>query len=75
MSAPKKSYSDLAKEAIASIKDRTGSSAQAIKSYIIATYPKMNFQQVCFLFPLFYTMYHYFSLLYFQIFKFIIPNE
>jgi hypothetical protein len=46
MSAVKKSYIDLAKEAIASIKDRTGSSQQAIKAYIASTYPGFKFQQV-----------------------------
>lgn len=46
MTAVKKSYIDLAKEAIASIKDRTGSSAQAIKAYITSKYPSFKFQQV-----------------------------
>ena len=45
--APKKSYYDLAKEAILAIKDRTGSSPQAIKSYIASKYPTFKFQPVC----------------------------
>jgi hypothetical protein len=44
--APKKSYLELAKEAIASLKDRTGSSPQAIKGYITNTYPAIKFAQV-----------------------------
>ena len=44
--APKKSYFDLAKEAILAIKDRTGSSPQAIKSYIDSKYPTFKFQPV-----------------------------
>jgi histone H1/5 len=43
--ASKKSYSDLAKEAIASLKDRTGSSAQAIKAYITSNHPSIKFAQ------------------------------
>jgi hypothetical protein len=46
MSAPKKTYFELAKEAIAALKDRTGSSSPAIKAYITKTYPAVNFQQV-----------------------------
>lgn len=46
MSTVKKSYFDLAKEAISTIKDRTGSSAQAIKAYITKKYPSFKFQQV-----------------------------
>lgn len=44
--APKKSYFDLTKEAILDLKDRTGSSQQAIKAWIITKYPNMNFAQV-----------------------------
>ena len=47
MSAAKKSYFDLAKEAIGALKDRTGSSSQAIKAYITTTHPSVKFQQVC----------------------------
>jgi hypothetical protein len=46
MSVPKKTYFDMAKEAIMAIKDRTGSSSQAIKTYITATYPDVAFGQV-----------------------------
>jgi hypothetical protein len=46
MATVKKSYFELAKEAIASLKERTGSSPQAIKAYILSTYPSFNFQQV-----------------------------
>ena len=35
----------MAKEAIAALKDRTGSSNQAIKAYITSKYPNANFQQ------------------------------
>jgi hypothetical protein len=46
MSAPaKKSYFDMAKEAIGALKERTGSSSQAIKAYIASKYPACNFQQ------------------------------
>ncbi len=44
--APKKSYSQLVIEALIALKDRTGSSSQAIKSWIIATYPSIPFAQV-----------------------------
>lgn len=44
--APKKSYFDLTKEAILDLKDRTGSSQQAIKAWILNKYPNMNFAQV-----------------------------
>ena len=46
MSATKKPYYDLVKEAILALKERTGSSAQAIKGYITSTYPKFDFAQV-----------------------------
>ena len=39
----KKSYIQLATEAIKSIADRTGSSAQAIKGYITTNYPAVKF--------------------------------
>ncbi len=44
--APKKSYFELAKEAILALKERGGSSQQAIKSWIISKYPTLNFAQV-----------------------------
>lgn len=43
--APKKSYFELAKEAIAALKERTGSSAQAIKAHIVANHPTIKFAQ------------------------------
>jgi hypothetical protein len=46
MSVPKKTYFDMAKAAIIALKDRTGSSPQAIKTYITATYPAAGFKQV-----------------------------
>ena len=46
--APKKSYFQLVKEAIAAIKDRTGSSPQAIKGWITSSYPTIAFAQVYF---------------------------
>lgn len=42
----KKSYFDLIKEAIVALKDRTGSSAVAIKGHIVANNADFNFQQV-----------------------------
>lgn len=42
----KKTYLELATEAIASLKDRTGSSTQAIKAYIIANNKSLDFAQV-----------------------------
>lgn len=45
--AKKPSYYELAKEAIASLKDRTGSSPQAIKTYIASKYPTIKFAPVC----------------------------
>ena len=45
-SAKKPSYYELAKEAIASLKDRTGSSPQAIKTYIASKYPTIKFAPV-----------------------------
>lgn len=46
MSAPKKSYFDMAKEAIIALKERSGSSPQAIKAYIVSKYPTLAFGQV-----------------------------
>ena len=43
--APKKSYFDLAKEAIVALKERTGSSPQAIKAHIVANHPSIKFAQ------------------------------
>lgn len=43
--APKKSYLELAKEAIAGLKERTGSSSQAIKAYITSNHPSIKFAQ------------------------------
>lgn len=43
--APKKSYVELAKEAIAALKERTGSSQQAIKAYITSNHPSIKFAQ------------------------------
>ena len=43
--APKKSYVELAKEAIAALKERTGSSPQAIKAHIVANHPSIKFAQ------------------------------
>jgi hypothetical protein len=47
MSAPvaKKSYFELAKEAIAALKERGGSSNPAIKAYIVSNHPSINFAQ------------------------------
>jgi hypothetical protein len=42
----KKTYFELAKEAILTLKDRTGSSNQTIKAFIVNKYPSINFQQV-----------------------------
>lgn len=44
--APKKTYFDMVKEAIIALKDRTGSSSQAIKAYIVANNKDLDFQQV-----------------------------
>ena len=44
--AAKKTYFELVKEAILALKDRTGSSAQAIKGFITEHNPKLDFQQV-----------------------------
>jgi hypothetical protein len=41
-----KTYFELAKEAIAALKDRSGSSPQAIKAYITSKYPAVKFAQV-----------------------------
>jgi uncharacterized protein YvpB len=41
----KVNYSSLAKEAIATLKERTGSSLQAIKAYVSSKHP--TFQAVC----------------------------
>eukprot|EP00607_Mallomonas_marina_P002222 CAMPEP_0182437430 /NCGR_PEP_ID=MMETSP1167-20130531/85037_1 /TAXON_ID=2988 /ORGANISM="Mallomonas Sp, Strain CCMP3275" /LENGTH=304 /DNA_ID=CAMNT_0024630339 /DNA_START=59 /DNA_END=972 /DNA_ORIENTATION=- len=41
----KKSYFQLVKEAILAIKDRSGSSPQAIKAWITTSYPAVAFQQ------------------------------
>ena len=46
MSAPKKTYFELAQEAIIALKERSGSSQQAIKSYIVSKYPALPFGQV-----------------------------
>ena len=43
--APKKSYLELAKEAIAALKERTGSSPQAIKAYITSNHASIKFAQ------------------------------
>ena len=43
--APKKSYLELAKEAIAALKERTGSSPKAIKAYITSNHPSIKFAQ------------------------------
>ena len=43
--APKKSYLELAKEAIAALKERTGSSPQAIKAYITSNHATIKFAQ------------------------------
>ena len=40
--APKKPYFDLAKEAILALKERGGSSTQAIKKYLATTYPSLT---------------------------------
>jgi histone H1/5 len=48
MSAPvasKKSYFELAKEAIATLKERSGSSSQAIKAHIVSNHPTIKFAQ------------------------------
>lgn len=42
---PKKSYFELAKEAITALKERTGSSQQAIKAHIVANHPTIKFAQ------------------------------
>jgi hypothetical protein len=42
----KVSYNELAKAAIAALKDRTGSSLQAIKAYIGTNHPEVNLQAV-----------------------------
>jgi hypothetical protein len=41
----KMTYFEMAKEAIAVQKERSGSSSQAIKSYITANHKEINFQQ------------------------------
>jgi len=46
MSAAKKTYYQLVTEAITSLKDRTGSSTQAIKAWIISNNPDIAFAQV-----------------------------
>lgn len=46
MSAPKMTYFDLLKEAIVALKERSGSSPQAIKTFIVSKYPSVSFQQV-----------------------------
>jgi histone H1/5 len=48
MSAPvasKKSYFELVKEAIATLKERGGSSSQAIKAHIVSNHPSIKFAQ------------------------------
>jgi hypothetical protein len=42
----KVSYNDLATEAIGALKERTGSSLQAIKAYIAKNRPEVNLQAV-----------------------------
>ncbi len=44
--APKTSYADLAVEAITTLKERTGSSLQAIKAFIASKHPEVDFQAV-----------------------------
>ena len=51
----KKTYFELVKEAILALKDRTGSSAQAIKGFITEHNPKLDFQQVSLILPFFST--------------------
>ena len=46
MSATKMSYFDMAKEAIVALKERSGSSNQAIKAYITSKHPNVAFGQV-----------------------------
>ena len=46
MSKPTKSYFQLAKEAIVALKDRSGSSTQAIKAWIVKNYPTVAFANV-----------------------------
>ena len=43
---PKKTYFQLVKESLIALKDRTGSSQQAIKGWISANYPNAPFAQV-----------------------------
>ncbi|CAN0059984.1 unnamed protein product, partial [Heterosigma akashiwo] len=38
-------YYDMIVKAIVALKDRTGSSPQAIKAYILANYPDVKFAQ------------------------------
>lgn len=45
VAAPKKSYLELAKEAIAALHERTGSSPQAIKAYITSNHASIKFAQ------------------------------
>ncbi len=42
----KKTYFQLIKEAIVALKDRTGSSQQAIKAHIVKNNPSITFAQV-----------------------------
>jgi hypothetical protein len=44
----KLSYAALAKEAILALKERTGSSLAAIKTYIASKHPEVDFQAVSF---------------------------
>jgi hypothetical protein len=46
MSAPKKTWFELASEAIRALKDRTGSSQQAIKGWITSNYPSVEYASV-----------------------------
>jgi hypothetical protein len=48
--APTKSYGEMAKEAIVSLKERTGSSVQKIKATIISKYPNLDFKPVSVIF-------------------------
>lgn len=55
----KPKYADLINEAILSLKERTGSSLQAIKKYIASKYPAFDCQ------PVSYYLYYYYLYLYY----------